>query len=73
MKKEIIQIQDSLKSLINGNWANDNIGRLEEIEKEVELIGNLLTFTISVLIHQKVLDINTFKKEHKSGWKIDYK
>ena len=73
MKKEIIQIQDSLKSLINGNWANDNIGRLEEIEEEVELIGNLLTFTISVLIHQKVLDINTFKKEHKSGWKIDYK
>ena len=72
MEKEIIEIQTKLKKLIDGNWANDQIGQLEEIENKVNKIGDLLTFIAALLIHNEILSLDLIKGEYPEGWKIDY-
>ena len=71
--KEILEIQKRLESLIDGNWTNSDMGKLEELEQEIKQIGNLLIFIIAVLIQRGMLDIDFIKREFLEGWKIDYK
>ena len=73
MMKEILEIQKRLESLIDGNWTNSDMGKLEELEQEIKQIGNLLIFIIAILIQRRMLDIDFIKGEFLEGWKIDYK
>jgi len=73
MEEELFKIQKRLKPLIDGNWANDNIGELEEMKSEIKLIGDLLIFIISYLIERKILDVNIIEVEYSEGWKIEDK
>lgn len=72
-EKEIEKIKIKLQPLIDGNWANSQIGQIEELKEEINLIGDLLLFIIATMIHKKDIDINFLKEEYKDGWKIDYK
>ena len=67
IEKTIIKLQP----LIDGNWTHDQIGELEEMKKEINLIGNLLLFITATIIHKKDINIDFLEKEYKDGWKIN--
>jgi hypothetical protein len=69
VNKEIGIIEKQLTPLLNGNWTNDHLGKIEEMQSEINKLQELLLFTTSVLIHQGIIDIKTFDY-HKDGWKI---
>lgn len=70
--KKVGRIQKVLAPLTDGNWSNATMGQIEELSNSLEKIGDLLTFTLAVLIENQTIDIDIMREEYSEGWKIDY-
>ncbi len=70
MPEEIKKIVDQLESLIDGNWANEHMGQLEELSHKIDKIGNLVLFMLAYQVHEGKISMDYLYKNCPEGWKI---
>ena len=68
--KQINIITKQIEPLLIDNWANDHIGKIEEMQNDIHKLRELLLFLTSVLIYKEVISINTFD-HYEDSWKIN--
>lgn len=71
MPEEIKKIVNQLEPLIDGNWPNEPLGRLEELSARVDKIGNIVLFMMACQIYEKKISMDYLCKNYPEGWKID--
>lgn len=70
MPKEIKEIVDQLEPMIDGNWTNEQMGRLEEMSHKIDKIGNLLLFMLAYQVHEGKISMDYLMDNYPGGWKI---
>lgn len=65
-------ISRGIHDMLDGNWANDSMGVVEEVKSEVCQIKSFLVSLITHLISRDVITINDIKNNFEDGWKFDY-
>jgi len=71
-KKDIHEIKRSVCRILDGNWANDNKGQLEEINDTQQLLIDSVSTLFAFLLSKKIITIDEIKEFCVDGWKIDY-
>ena len=65
------EIVEKLEPLIDGNWTNSRIGKLEELTSKVDKIGEMLLFILAIQVHVGKISMDYLVANYKEGWKID--
>lgn len=68
--KEIKEVVEKLEPLIDGNWANEPMGQLEELSNKIDKIGNLLLFLLAIQVLEDKISLDYLMNNHLDGWKI---
>ena len=70
--KDIHEIKRNVIKILNGNWANDTKGQLEEINETQQLLVDSMCALFALLLDKKIITIDEIKEFCVDGWKIDY-
>lgn len=62
-----------ISTILDGNWVNDNMGAIEELQSTVPLLVDALSLTIALLVEHKVISMGEIKELFPNGYQIDYK
>ena len=71
-KKDVHEIKRSVCRILDGNWANSDMGQLEEIINTQSLLVDSLSTLFALLLSKEIITIDEIKEFCEGGWRIDY-
>ena len=60
--------KDSIDKALNGNYANDRMGSIEELQATVELLKEALVECLTVLVNVEAIKFDELKKALDNGY-----
>ena len=64
-------MKKDLGKLLTGNWANDHIGRSEELEADVEAMKKTIVDLLEILIDKQVISYEEIIEKFQNGWQAE--
>jgi len=70
--EKVDETKNKLMKIFDGNWANDNMGQVEELQSTVSILQGALAFTLAILVEQDTITMDEIKEYIDTGWRMDY-
>jgi hypothetical protein len=66
------KVKEEIIKMLDGNWANDQIGSIERLKASVDVLQECLADCLILLINKGIISVREVKGEFTKGWRIDY-
>ena len=67
----IDKLSGKISDAFNGNWANDNMGSVEELQDTQKLLVDGISTVIAILISRGHLNLGEIKSSLQNGYHIE--
>ena len=62
--------RESIYEALDGNWANDNMGSLEELQETVSLLKETLVICFAALVNSGIMPLGEVKELLSNGCRL---
>jgi hypothetical protein len=58
-------------TILDGNWANDQLGTIEEIKADIDSCKSAIASMITILVNNGTISKTDIIQEFEAGWRIN--